>query len=199
MSCSIENGHLIRTYTGKELNPFNLQSEEIVIEDIAHSLACLNRFCGHTMRPISVAQHCVYVARLCEGTGFELTALLDDAAEAYFGEVTRWVKRMPEFAAYRNSEKIAQAQIWSRFACPIDESGIAKIEEADRLMVLYEGLKGFGSEFGINAPGYDPLTPEQIKKVGKWSPWNWRESEEIFLVHFRMYERHLHGRKKKQA
>lgn len=187
MGCSLENGHLIRTFSGRELNPFNLHFEEIVIEDIAHSLACLNRFCGHTFRPISVAQHSVFVARLCEGTGFELKALLDDAAEAYLGEVTRWVKRTPEFAAYRECEKRAQETIWARFGCP--EGGDNYIESADRIMVRYEGMKGFGPEFAIDAPGYEPLTPSEIEQVGKWSPWSWREAEEIFLVHFRMFTR----------
>jgi hypothetical protein len=196
MSCSLTSGNLIRTFTGKELNPFELKPEDVVIEDIAHSLACLNRFCGHTSRPISVGQHSVYVARLCEGTRFEMKALLHDAAEAYFGEITRWIKRMPQFAAYREVEEAAQAMIWKKFGCTSD--GMEEpIRVADRLMVRYEGLKGFGPEFKIDDPDYPDITVEESKKIGKWAPWNWRESEEIFLVHYRMYSKPV--RRRKQA
>src|SRR5580765_2644929 len=83
---------LILTFSGKHVNPLNLRPEDIDIVDIAHALACCNRFAGHCRRPINVAQHSVYVSRLCDDTGFERQALLHDASEAYLGDITKWLK-----------------------------------------------------------------------------------------------------------
>src|SRR4051812_2148358 len=100
---------LILTYTGKHVNPFDLKPDDICIEDIAHALALCNRFAGHTKRPMSVAQHSVYVSRLCPN--YRLAGLLHDASEAYLGDVTKWVKSTHEFEAYREAEDRIQYQI----------------------------------------------------------------------------------------
>lgn len=178
---------MIRTFTGLELNPLDLKPEDIRIEDIAHALALCNRFAGHTRRPISVAQHSVYVGRLCHsvGIGVALQGLLHDAAEAYLGDVTKWLKHTPEMEAFRYAENRAQAIIFQKFSCPM--STYPEVDYADRVMVRFEGCKGFGPDFKIDHPNYPPLTEEEIKSVGPWTPWSWKDSEEIFMTHFRMY------------
>jgi len=173
---------VISTFTGKEVNPLDLRSEDICIEDIAHALACCNRFAGHTQRPITVAQHSVYVSRLCVGTSFELQGLLHDAAEAYLGDVTKWLKATPEMRAYREVEDRTQHVIYNTFQCPATVSD--EVEWADRVMVRFEGGKGF-KNFTIDHPNYPPLTATEIDAVGAWGFWSWRQAEEAFLLRFR--------------
>lgn len=66
------------------------------IEEIAHSLAIINRFTGHTSRPYSVAEHSLLVSRIAASEGAspvaQLAALLHDAHEAYIGDLASPVK-----------------------------------------------------------------------------------------------------------
>ena len=183
------HGALIRTFTGLEPNPLDLREHDIRIEDIAHSLALCNRFSGHTKKPISVAQHSVYVSRLCQqyGNSCALQALLHDAAEAYLGDVTKWLKHTPAFEGYRDAERRAQQVIYKRFGCSMGED--SRITAADRIMVRFEGRRGFGPEFKIDHVMYPELTKDEVAAVGKWTPWSWKASEELFLVHYGMYTR----------
>lgn len=173
---------VIQTFTGREVNPLDLRAEDIHIYDIAHALALVNRFAGHTKFPISVAQHCVYASRLCEGTGAELQALLHDASEAYLSDVTKWLKATPEFAGYREAEDRAQALIFQVFGCATELH--PAVETADRLLVRFEGVQGFGVDFRIDHPDYPALTFREIMSVGRWIPWTWKNAEQAFLGRF---------------
>jgi hypothetical protein len=66
------------------------------IEEIAHSLAQINRFTGHCRRPYSVAEHSLVVAAIAAHEGAspiaQLAALLHDAHEAYTGDVASPIK-----------------------------------------------------------------------------------------------------------
>src|SRR5678809_1437773 len=106
---------MLTTSTGRKVNPMALTPEDISIEDIAHHLSCINRWCGALREPISVAQHCVHVSWLLQGTGLELDGLLHDASEAYLGDVTKWVKRHPSMEFYREAEQRATKVINEKF------------------------------------------------------------------------------------
>jgi len=173
----------LHTFSGKIVNPLDLKLEDITTVDIAHALALCNRFAGHTKFPISVAQHSVFVARLCWHTPFALQALLHDASETYLGDVTKWVKQTPEMAGYRSIEERVTKRIFERYGCPTELA--QDVEIADRIMVRFEGYKGYGEHFSCNHPNYPPLTKHEIDRVGKWSPWSWEYAEKIFLAHFR--------------
>jgi hypothetical protein len=66
------------------------------IEEIAHSLAQINRFTGHCRRPYSVAEHSLLVASIAAHEGASLSAqlgaLMHDAHEAFTGDVSSPVK-----------------------------------------------------------------------------------------------------------
>lgn len=190
----------ILTYTGKVVNPLDLKPRDICIEDIAHQLACVNRFAGCTAKPITVAQHSVYVSRLVEertmdeeerwvftpkNRRLQLQGLLHDAAEAYLGDVTKWLKA--ELPKYVEAEERALKVILSKFGC--DTLIHEKVWRADRVMVMYEGPKGFGKAWDglhlVMKPGYEPITLKEMEKIGQWAPWSWRGAEEAFLVRFR--------------
>jgi 5'-deoxynucleotidase YfbR-like HD superfamily hydrolase len=193
---------IIETFTGLRVNPLFVKETDIVIEDIAHSLALINRFCGHTQRPNSVAQHSVYVSRLCDlhevnctfgglsrgtcscgASKVALQALLHDASEAYLGDVTKWLKASPEFAAYRRVEATTQRTIYRRFGCAEIQHPLVNI--ADTLMVRFEAYKNSPTHAMFDLPDYPPPTIKEMARVGPWAPWTWRQSEELFLQQFR--------------
>ena len=181
----------IHTFTGKIVNPLDVLAEDICIEDIAHHLSQVSRYGGAAKRQINVAQHSVYVSRLCRGKGFavERQGLFHDASEAYLGDVTKWLKASPEFDFYRKREKIIQDRIYVQFHC--SKKLFATVEEADKIMVLYEieqecgGHKIYVPDGSKTIhPDYPKLTESQVKRIGHWRPWSIKESEEAFLVHY---------------
>lgn len=54
----------IHTFSGIAFDLLNPKPEMILLEDIIHSLALINRFNGASIFPYSVAQHSLYVASL---------------------------------------------------------------------------------------------------------------------------------------
>lgn len=174
----------ITTYTGRKVNPLNLKPSDICIEDIAHHLACLNRFVGASFVPISVAQHSVHVSELVDGKGCELEALLHDATEAYLGDVSKWVKQDPAMAAYRDAEDRAWTVIASVFNLPIEMP--SSIEVADRLMVRVEAFYSWHDKCHLFALSSHPQPTEEELNLVPWCPWNWREAEHNFLRRFRV-------------
>ncbi len=182
---------MIYTFTGRNVSPINLNPEDIDIRDIAHALACCNRFAGHAKFPISVAQHSVYASYLCVGTGSELQALLHDGSEAYMQDITKWVKQLPIMAGYREAEARAQKVIYRVFGCPEEDTD--PVKAADNLLVRYELMKGFGKDFtvgGVKADrhkDYPAITDHELKQMEKWyaEEWTWRMAEHRFLSRFK--------------
>jgi hypothetical protein len=174
---------VIYTYTGKWVNPLDFKVEDFSEVDMAHGLANINRFNGHVKRPISVAQHSYFVSKLVEQHGPEvaLQGLCHDGAEYVLGDVTKWLKHSPEMAAYREAEERTQKTIFRALNLP--ETLHPAVEEADRLMVRYEGNEGFGPSFIIQHPAYPPLTAEEIASVKKheWIFWTWPQARQMFL------------------
>lgn len=84
--------HLIWTVSGKRIDPSDPDPALIDIEDIAYSLAGINRFGAHTRPRYTVAEHSVMVSRLVEDD-VALRGLLHDAPEAYLGDIISPVKR----------------------------------------------------------------------------------------------------------
>lgn len=94
----------IQTHSGIAWSLLCPRASDVRLEDIAHSLAHICRFTGHTKAHYSVAQHSVLVARhvlydapnrprpavLPDWLG--LAALLHDAHEAYLGDWSRPLK-----------------------------------------------------------------------------------------------------------
>ena len=109
----------------------------IHIADIAHSLAHLCRFTGHTRQHYSVAQHSVLLSFVVKPE-HALAGLLHDAAEAYLGDVSSPLKSLlPE---YRLIEQRMQATIHRRFGLPqnLPEAMRRDIKHADAVMLATE-------------------------------------------------------------
>lgn len=86
------------TITGREhhLTSWQKLANTPTIEEVAHSLALINRFTGHTHRPYSVAEHSLLVLHIARIEGAspaaQMAALLHDAHEAFVGDVSSPVK-----------------------------------------------------------------------------------------------------------
>jgi len=172
----------ILTFSGRRVNPLDLRPEDISIEDIAHGLACINRFNGHAPLPVSVAQHSVGVSLACH----ELDArqgLLHDAAEAYLGDVTKWLKATSAFAAYREAEDRAQRTIYKVFGCPEEQAD--SVTEADRWMVRVEATAAWGELWQTGVNGYEAMDPKEVNlRIGPWPNVPWQVAKTMFLARF---------------
>ena len=87
------------TATGHEVDLHYAKPAQMVLADVAHSLAQINRFTGHARRPYSVAEHSLLVLDIIEhlfapaNVHCRLAALMHDAHEAYAGDMASPMKR----------------------------------------------------------------------------------------------------------
>ena len=165
----------MQTYTRKRFYPTDPWASDIDIRDIAHALALVNRYNGHTPAPYSVAQHSVLVAeRVMELTGdheLALWGLLHDASEAYICDVPRPVKR--QLAGYAEVERSVMAAICTRFDLAPEEPAVVKRADNELLATEARDLMGIrDASWG--------LTCDPLDHVDVW-PWPWQRAEDAFL------------------
>lgn len=103
------------------------------IEGLAHSIAQLCRFTGHTSRHYSVAQHSVLVSHMVPPE-FAYEGLMHDLHEAITGDASSPMKLM--LPDYRALEYFVQGHVLARFglSLPLHPS----IKEADNRAVVTE-------------------------------------------------------------
>ena len=77
----------ITTHSGQKFSLIDPQPEDVHIKDVAHHLGRICRFNGAVHTFYSVAQHSVFVSSLVEDQ-IKFTALLHDAGEAYYGDMS---------------------------------------------------------------------------------------------------------------
>jgi hypothetical protein len=110
------HGDWIQTFTGRAFWPLDPRPEDVEIGDIAHALAHLCRYGGHTRRFYS-AEHCVLMARAISPK-HRLWALLHDASEAYLVDLPRPIKRaIPQ---YKTAETAVMLAICARFGLSVE-------------------------------------------------------------------------------
>lgn len=87
------SNYIIPTFTGKLFDLLEPTEDMICIEDIAHHLSLMNRFCGATKFPYSVAYHSIFVSNNLSDN-LKLEGLLHDAEEAYIHDLTAPFKEL---------------------------------------------------------------------------------------------------------
>lgn len=132
----------IKVSTGRRFYPFAPKLIDIRINDIAHSLAKLERFNGH-LEDIdvlyAVGQHSCHVHDLVPNPRAKFWALMHDAAEAYIGDMCSPIKEwMPDFRAM---EKRLQEAIIERFEIPFDNEIYDAVKQVDHWIGFQEGAQ----------------------------------------------------------
>jgi hypothetical protein len=129
-------GNWIRVQSGRAINFATFDVQDVDLGDIAHALANINRFTGHTLRPYSVAEHCVRGSYLV-WPEFALEWMLHDAQEAYLGDVSSPLKSMIG-SSYAALEKKFAGVIAERYRLVTGEAAKAEVKRVDALMLRCE-------------------------------------------------------------
>jgi len=87
-----------KTIDGVEMDLWDLPRAIVTVEHIGFALARINRYAGHWRHPISVARHCITLAKQLKEDGHneltQLQGLLHDAAEAYTTDIPSPLKAL---------------------------------------------------------------------------------------------------------
>lgn len=148
---------VILTASGQYVNVLEPSVDNIDIHDIAHALANVMRFNGHTVAPYSVAEHSIRTSILLKGWGYtpqsQLAGLLHDATEAYIGDIATPLKQLlPEFSRI---ERLFEAVIEEKFGVTI----------RNRPEVHYADLQMLASERKFLMPATPNYTWEIIDGI----------------------------------
>jgi 5'-deoxynucleotidase YfbR-like HD superfamily hydrolase len=166
------NATTMQTFTGKLVDLSRFTVEDVRLPDIAHSLALLNRFTGHSKVPYSVAQHSVMVSRMCNPEN-ALWGLLHDASEAYLGDMATPLKAM--LPQYRELEEHVQQTIAKAFFLPWPIPPDVKIADLRALMGEKRDIIPCGVDWGIDIePACEAVLPR-----------GWQESKQMFEDRFK--------------
>jgi hypothetical protein len=145
--------------SGKRVQPFNPDPQDIKIDDIAHSLSMQCRWNGNCKRFFSVAQHSVLVSILAEQycPGAAAWGLMHDATEAFCGDMSRPKKRM--FPLFEQGEDHAAAIIRKRFDIWFDDEIAEAVNRADYDMAFYEAEALFDDHRLTSDPVFNDVRP----------------------------------------
>lgn len=169
-------GDWIQTYKQRQFWPLDPRSEDIDIEDIAHSLSLICRFGGHCNEFYSVAQHSVLVSTMVRESE-SLVGLLHDGTEAYIGDVVRPLKKdLPNF---QEIERHIERIIFDHFGITYYDK--EEIKRADNIALFTEmrDLMNEPPKIWKQIGEYLPLLLD--KKI---TPINSKESERLFLKRY---------------
>jgi uncharacterized protein len=133
-------GPYLQTVSGRWVNPFDPDPEQLDAGDIARALANQCRFGGHSRAFYSVAQHSVIVSELVEERGGDaedaFAALMHDATEAYLGDMPHPLKHRSALgAAFREAEDHLEEAIRARFGI---REHVPSIKPVDRALLATE-------------------------------------------------------------
>ena len=162
-------GPFLQTVSGRWVNPFDPDPEQLDPGDIARALGNQCRFGGHCRVFYSVAQHSVIVSEIVERRGGDVedvfAALMHDASEAYLGDMPHPLKhRSPLGAAFRAAEDRLEQAIRARFAIKAD---VPEIKRADRALLATE-RRAFSDE-AWHWPELEGVEPLDLELTA-WSP-----------------------------
>lgn len=166
----------IQTFSGVKFDLEAPTVEMVRIEDIAHALSLLCRFCGHVREPYSVARHSLYV---CENLPYhlKLEGLLHDASEAYCADISNPLKAL--LPDYKKVEERVDLVIRQKFNLQPKES--SDVKSVDRRMLVTERRDLFDQTIPWEHPNFIGVNPY----LGKVTPRLWFIDERDFLKELR--------------
>ena len=162
-------GPYLQTVSGRWVNPFDPDPEQLDAGDIARALANQCRFGGHSRTFYSVAQHSVIVSELVQERGGDVedafAALMHDATEAYLGDMPHPIKHRSQLgAAFKEAEDQLEQVIRERFGIKAD---VPEIKRVDRALLATE-RRAFSAE-SWHWPELEGVEPVDLSLVA-WSP-----------------------------
>jgi len=177
-------GPYLQTVSGRWVNPFDPDPEQLDIGDIARALANQCRFGGHCRVFYSVAQHSVIVSELVEQRGGDaedvFAALMHDASEAYLGDMPHPLKHRSALgAAFKEAEEHLERALVAHFGI---RAGVPEIKRADRALLATE-RRAFSSETW-RWPELEGVEPLDLQ-LQAWTP---DEAARVFLERFNALE-----------
>lgn len=123
-------------HSGHRFWPQDPRPGDVHLEDVAHALARINRFNGHTKSCYSVAQHSVLGSRVVHPTCARFF-LMHDAAEAYLGDLITPVKTLfREF--FEGLEEGVMAAVADHFGFTRTPLQAAEVKRVDRVLLATE-------------------------------------------------------------
>lgn len=168
------------------VDPFSLSSDDIRVEDIAHSLSNQCRFTGYTHSFYSVAEHCCWASQLPSDKlltelgappddlkRVRLALLLHDAAEAYICDISRPVRK--QIAKRTDILEKLDVEItetaFEKFGIPPEWYGSAWLKTIDNMMLFTEkrDLLTINMDWGYEVPPFEHqifegMSPSRAKK-----------------------------------
>lgn len=179
------NRRVILTYTGKLFDFWKPRIEMICIEDIAHALALMNRYGGHTYTPYSVAEHCERMSHI--EIAHPLVSLLHDAAEAYIGDIASpqksylwWASDLTDIVSFRKQENRIIRVIGESLGVSLfDNVKFKGVKDADLIMLATE-VRDLMPDSTIFSQWIKEAEPLEEKIY----PVSWKMAEERFLYRF---------------
>lgn len=199
MRLILEFGHdykglFVTTIGGRRVYVFNpVASRDMFdLEDIAHALGMLVRWCGHVKEFYSVAQHSVYTYRLaqrfCEPVDLPIVgpiSLLHDGTEFVMTDLATPVK--VAFKRYPVHERRLLLAMLETFGIPWSYEAWDVMKVYDRMLLHAESatLKNKPIQC-VDADGTlfkpDPLRPTLTELFPDYRPWSPEEAKEQFLI-----------------
>jgi hypothetical protein len=180
----------MQTFTGRCLDPINMESDDVCIEDIAHALSMQCRFAGHCTDFYSVAEHSVRVSVLLQQERHDamgcMLALLHDAAETYLPDIVRPIKPWVAMngVPIAEIEQMVLDTIFDAFNVGAGTSEYLQgtdlmryVKNADLVVLATEArdlMSKPDRQWGA--------LPEPVSE--KIVPWPWEEARSAFLTRF---------------
>lgn len=177
------------TATGQQFDLRFIDDASISLIDIAHHLSQINRYSGACSRPMSVAEHSLFVLAIVESAlptaspAVLLAALMHDAHEAYTNDLTQPMKQVIG-EPWRREELRIQHAVLKRFGLVEASAGAAKlIHWADMTALVTERqhlLPHTGPAWDAERL-HEPSRCWNFPENGKFAWHDWRE---LFIERF---------------
>jgi len=190
------------TVTGVTVDLRYMDSSTIDILDIAQGLSQINRFTGQASRPYSVAEHSLFVVQLLERRGVTsphvlMAALLHDAHEAYFGDMSTPLKQMLDQAtggALRLEERRVQMAVLRHFHVLVPSSACGDLVRWADLTALSTERRALMPASPVVWPVTESHPPVDWMDFDAAADFDWQHWRTAFLRKFsELSERRQHS------